>query len=509
MARWFIDRRPQQGIPSVSLRRLLPEARFVGCEDFEVSGCTADSRRLDPGQVFVAVPGSRFDGHAFIAQAIERGAAAVVAERPCPEAGRLQAIVPDSRAAHARICQALAGDPSDAITTLGVTGTAGRTVAAVYLRAILEAAGGRYGLVSRMDWSDGRTTRPLGAGASDAAGLAGMLGEMVDSGCAGGVLELGPETLDFRGVEGIGFDTAVVTDLGGAPALSADEVTSRRNASSRLVRRVRPGGSVVVNADEPACEILGGINLDADRVSFGLLRRADVSARVDRLDGRGTRFRLLGFDREASVTLRLPGLTTLSHALAAAAAARSRGVGADAVAAGLESVATIPGRLEPLDEGQPFLVFVDDARRGGTLQEALRAVRSALPGPGRVHCVFGAEGNRPDAVAERRSLSAVAEGLADRVTLTLDNPRGEDPNAILDALLAGFRRPGRVRVEPDRRVAIESALADAVPGDAVLIAGKGRQTFQIYADRAERCDDAGAARRWLRDRRPRGRRAPA
>lgn len=499
MARWFIDRRPQQGIPSVSLRRLLPEARFVGCEDFEVSGCSEDSRRLDPGQVFVAVPGSRFDGHAFVSQAIERGAAGVVVERPCPEAGRLQAVVPDARSALARIRQALAGNPSDSLVTVGVTGTAGRTVASVILRAILEAGGGRQGLVSRLGWSDGRANRAIGAGAT---GLAEMLGAMVDSGCQGAVLELGPQTLASRRVEGIRFDLALVTDLGGLPAVDSEELTNLRIASSRLVRQVCPGGSVVVNADEPACEILGGLNLDADRVSFGLHGNADVSAKVDRLDREGTRFRLLGFDREAVVTLRLPGLTTLSHAVAAAAAARARGMDLAAVVAGIESVTEIPGRLETIDEGQPFLVVVDAGATGGELQEALRALRSALPETGRIHCVLGAEGNRPSALRERRALAAGAESLADRVTLTLDNPRAEDPDAILDDLRSGFLRPGRVRVEADRRLAIEATLADAQPGDVVLIAGKGRQSFQIFADRAEPFSDAEVASRWLRSRRP-------
>src|SRR4051812_47959224 len=147
MVRWFVDRSPQRGIPSVSLRRLLPEARFVGCRDLEVSGCTADSRRLDPGQVFVAVRGPRHDGHTFIRRALERGAAAVVVERPCPEAGRPQVVVPDTRSALARLCQALAGDPSEALRVVGVTGTAGKTATSLFIRAIFEATGERFGLV--------------------------------------------------------------------------------------------------------------------------------------------------------------------------------------------------------------------------------------------------------------------------------------------------------------------------------------------------------------------------
>ena len=148
MARWFVDRLPQGGIPSVSLRRLLPDARFVGCPDWEVSGCCDDHRRLDPGQLFVAIRGPHYDGHAFIREAFDRGAAGVVLEHPCPDAGRLQVVVDDARAAHARICQALAGDPSQQITMLGVAGTFGKTVASMFVRSILEADGQRCGLVA-------------------------------------------------------------------------------------------------------------------------------------------------------------------------------------------------------------------------------------------------------------------------------------------------------------------------------------------------------------------------
>jgi UDP-N-acetylmuramoyl-L-alanyl-D-glutamate--2,6-diaminopimelate ligase len=246
------------------------------------------------------------------------------------------------------------------------------------------------------------------------------------------------------------------------------------------------------------------VNLEARNVTFGLIRPAgvDVSALVERLDRDGARLRLLGFDREAVVSLRLPGSPAVLHALAAAAVAWSRGVELGAVVAGLEAVSEVPGRLESVDEGQPFEVRVDAAKLGPELQDALAALRSVTPAPGRLHCVFGAEGNRPDGRDERLSLALAAESLADRVTLTTDNPRTEDPDQIFDDLLAGFRRPGRVRVEPDRALAIGATLLDALPGDAVLIAGKGRQTFQIFTDRAEPFDDVETARRWLRTHSP-------
>src|SRR4051794_4058361 len=235
MARWFAHRLPQQGIPSVSLRRLLPEARFVGCPDWEVSGCTDDHRRLDPGQVFVAVRDPRYDGHAFVREALDRGAAGVVLEHPCPEAGRLQVVVDDSRAAHAKICQALAGDPSERLPTIGVTGTFGRTIASLFSRSILEAAGLRCGLVGALGWSDGRASRPLGAGIGagaggsasraagnplggtwpgGAAGLASILSYMVDMDCDAGVVEAAGEAIEARCFEGVSLRAAVVTDVG-------------------------------------------------------------------------------------------------------------------------------------------------------------------------------------------------------------------------------------------------------------------------------------------------------
>ena len=504
MARWFVDRLPQRGIPSVSLRRLLPEAQFVGCADWEVSGCCDDHRRLDPGQVFVAVRGIRpgYDGQAFVREALERGAAGVVLEHPCPDAGRLQVVVPDAAAAHSRICQALAGDPSRQLLAVGVTGSFGRTITAILVRSILEAAGQRTGLLGALGSFDGTAARPPAIGpAPGAPALAATLAEMVDRGCQAAVLEVPAESLARRAFEGIAFHAAVATDVGIPHGFPEELRLDRRRAMARLVRRVVPGGVAVVNADDPDAEILGGVNLDARRVAFAMEpaarpdRAADVSARIVRLDGDGTRLLLRGFDRVLSVGLRLVGPRAAACALAAAATARALGIEADAIVEGLERVPAVGGHLEAVDEGQDFDVRVDAAATPGALAEALGALRAT--GAGRVHCVLGAEGggDRED----RRRLAEAAEAVADRVILTTHNPRSEDPDRILDELLAGFRRPGKVRVEPDRRRAIEAAMADARPGDSVLIAGKGRHTYQIFADRVVPFDDAEVARRWLRD----------
>ncbi len=501
MARWFIDRSPQRGIPSVSLRRLLPDARFEGCQDWEISGCAADSRKLHPGQLFVAVRGERLDGHAFVGTALERGAAGVVVERPCPEAGRLQVIVADSRSAHARIAQALAGDPAEQIRVVALAGLDAEDATGSFFRSILEAEGESIGSVGRSGWSDGGPERPLGLGSIGPDGLASMLSAMVEEGCGTAILEVDEPTLDRREVDGLGLDAALFAGLGGPiegpEGPGRDALLARRRAFARLAKRVVPGGSVVIDADDAGLDALGAVNLGAHRVSFGIGADsdADISAVVERADAAGSRFRLLGFDREATVTLTLGGEGAIRQALAAAALAWSRGVGVDAVVAGLEAVARIPGRLEPVREGQDFEVRVDRARTAPELISALDALRDLAPG--RLICVIGAEGGGDRAA--RADLAGAAEAGADRVILTTDNPRLENPDRILDDLLAGCRRPGRVRVEPDRRRAIAFALAEAEPGEAVLIAGKGHHAYQILADRVLPFDDAAVAARWLRE----------
>jgi len=498
MARWFIDRSPQRGIPSVSLRRLLPDAQFVGGRDWEVSGCTTDTRRLDPGQVFVAVKGGRRDGHSFVFRALERGAAGVVVERPCPEAGPLQVVVPDSRSAHARISHALAGAPAERMRVVGVTGRGGKETTALFLRSIFEASGESVGSIARSGWSDGASARPTGPGSPGADGYAAMLGAMVERGCDSAVIEVDDQALDNREVDGVAFEAAVVTTLGD-DFHGRDAFIARRRAFARLARRVAPGGSVILNADDPDADVLGAANLDARRVTFGLDRPADVSAVLEQPGPLGPRFRLRGFAREATVTLALAGEGNVRDALAAAAVAWARGISIRAVVAGLEAVTRLPGRLEAVREGQDFEVRVDRARTARDLASALARTRELAPAPGRLICVLGAEGGGDR--LPRAALAHAAETVADRVILTADNPRSEDLDQILDDLLAGLRHPGRALVEPDRRRAIAAALADARPGDAVLVAGKGHHRFQILADRVLPFDDAGVAADWLRSRR--------
>ena len=440
MARWFVDRLPQRGIPSVSLRRLLPEAQFVGCADWEVSGCCDDHRRLDPGQVFVAVRGARagYDGHAFVRRGPRAGRGRRGGGAPLPDAGRLQVVVPDATAAHARICQALAGDPSHHLLTAGITGSFGRTITALLVRSILEAAGDRTGLLGALGFFDGTTARPLGAGldgrvpagrAKSGVGPAGVsastrggrtwrtrldrppalsrrslaawrrcCAELVDGGCKAGVLEASGEALAQSGFRG-----DRVPRRGGDGRRRAPEASPTRSSSNVDGPRRGCSGRSCPAAwrwSTPTTRTprsWAASTSTRRRVAFAMEPAsrpdlgADVSARIVRLDGAGTRMMLHGFDREIAVGLRLVGPR------AAASPWRRRPwrgrwrSTASAVVHGLEPVAT---RRRPPRGGRRGPGFRRPDRRRGTpaaLAEALAAVRAV--GAGRVHCVLGAEGD--------------------------------------------------------------------------------------------------------------------
>jgi UDP-N-acetylmuramoyl-L-alanyl-D-glutamate--2,6-diaminopimelate ligase len=470
----------------------LPNAKFVGCRDLLVSGCSADSRRLDPGQVFVAVRGARHDGHHYVQRALERGAVGVVVEQPCPEAGRLQVVVPNSREAYAILCQALAGEPAGRLPVFGVAGSSGRTAAALFLRSILESSGARFGLVGAQGWSDGVQSRPAGAEEPRPEQFAEMLLAMAERGCAGGIVEISAAALERRLFDGITFETAVITDQRTDPGETDEVRMDRRRSHARLCRMVMPGGATVVNSDDRESELLGAANLAARRVAFGMHGAAEVTAEIERQDAESTRFRIRGFDREAQVELPFVGPHTVSAALAAAAVAWSRGIAADDVVAGLQAVAHVPGALEPVREGQPFAVWVDRVSSDAELSDALDFMRQTCSG--QIHCVLDANVD----VRERRGFAKVAELKADRVVLSIADPRVASPDAILDDVLAGFRRPGRIRVIPDRQAAIEAALELAVADDAVLIAGRGHRTILMLDRRPFARDDRSIAADWLR-----------
>lgn len=476
----------------VSLRELFPQGRIVGSQDIRVSACCDDARRCRPGDLFVAAQGVAGDVHAAIEEAIRRGAKAVLAEQLHP-VNVPHCLVADSREALGRICQRLAGDPSGKLRTVGITGTNGKTTTAWLLDSILRAAGQRNGLISSIAHSDGyQREAALRSTTPPARELAGWLERMVENECGTAVVEVSSRALAERRTAGVELDVAVLTNVRRDHLDYHGSIFNYRRVKSRLFEHLKPDGAVVVNADDSASRF--ALNrLDRPVLTVGLHTPADVTATIVERHACEQTFLISAGDETAAVQTRMFGDHHVYNCLCAAAAGLVLGFPLTTIARGLEAVAKIPGRLEPLVCGQPFGVYIDAARSPDSLAAALRTLRQVTRG--RVICVFGADA--ADDPAQRPLLGRAVERGANLGVITNDNPRGQQPLQIAHEILDGYDRPGRAHVLPNRSEAIGWALSQARPGDAVLIAGKGDRQYQIIRNEKQPFDDRLVARHWL------------
>jgi UDP-N-acetylmuramoyl-L-alanyl-D-glutamate--2,6-diaminopimelate ligase len=494
----------------------LPAAELLGA-DADVSAICCDSRRAAPGALFVAVPGFRADGHDYIAEAAERGAkvVGVQANRPdkwravVEELGLTAVVVADTRQALAGLAAALYGHPGRKLRVVGVTGTDGKTTVVHLVGHLLEAAGHRCGLLSTVQckvgdrvWAnESRFTTP------EAPEVQALLAEMVAAGADYAVLESSSHGLALRRLDGCEYDVAVMTNV---TADHLDFHHSReeyRAAKGRLfamldesTAKVGVEKVAVLNADDPASDYFRSLTR-ARAVTYGIERPADIRATEIGSTDWGSRFRLVTQAGEEEVTIGLPGNFNVYNALAAATVALSQEVTSADVARGMASFAGVPGRLERIDEGQPFTVVVDFAHA----PEALRRVLEFLRGRcrGRLIAVFGCIGERDR--PRRAGMGLAAGQLADFAIVTNDNPFSEDPDAIIAEIMGGLREAGRHEAHhfiaiPDRREAIAHAFAMAVEGDVVLLAGKGHEQSITIGETVIPWDDRRVARELLSNR---------
>ena len=425
--------------------------------DVDVSDLAYDTRTVGPGSLFFCVPGARRDGHDLAADAVDRGAAALVVERRL-ELGVPQLLVPSVRAAMGPIAAEFFGDPSSELEVAAITGTNGKTTTAFLLHAILAAAGRSPGLLTNILRVVGRDERPTGLNTPEAVDLQRLFREMLDAGNRTCVMEATSIASAQGRLAGTRFAVLVFTNLT-QDHLDFHGTMDEYFAAKRAL--FDQAETAVVNLDD----------------AWGR-RLADELPRV---------IGFSGGDDLAGAT-RLGGSFNRANAAGAAAAARALGVDADAIRAGLDAVAGVPGRFESVDAGQPFSVIVDYAHTPDSLDNVLRAAREV--GPGTLTVVFGAGGDRD---REKRPLMGlVAAERADRVIVTTDNPRSEDPRAIAEDVAGG-----RLEIVVDRRAAIEQALAAARPGDVVVIAGKGADTEMEVDGRFVPFDDREVAREVL------------
>jgi UDP-N-acetylmuramoyl-L-alanyl-D-glutamate--2,6-diaminopimelate ligase len=473
----------------MTLRELLGD----GPADVPVTGLAFDNRAVGPGTVFFCVPGFTRDGHEFAPDAVRRGAAALVVERPL-ELGVPEVVVGDVRAAMAAAAARFYRDPTAELAVCGVTGTNGKTTTAFLVRALLESAGRRCGLLGTVKSVVGGLERPVERTTPEAIDLQRTFREMLDAGDEACAMEISSHALELRRAEAVHVAVAVFTNLTQDhldfhPTMEDYFLAKRRLLASPLTR------SRVVNADDPYGRRLA--DEFADAATFAIDADADYRATDVRFGFAGSRFTARTPDGDFDVAIGLPGRFNVLNALGAWAAARALGVAPEAIAAGLAEAARVPGRFEPVDEGQPYAVLVDYSHTPDSLENALRAARDLAER--RVIAVFGAGGDRDR--GKRPLMGEIAARLADVALVTSDNPRSEAPEAIIAEILAGIRddAPAQVEHDADRRASIHRAIALAGPGDVVVIAGKGHEQGQEFAGgRTEPFDDVAVAREALR-----------
>jgi UDP-N-acetylmuramoyl-L-alanyl-D-glutamate--2,6-diaminopimelate ligase len=476
-------------VPLPELLAALPKAEVRGDAAVPISGLTYRSPEAGPGFLFLCVPGTKLDGHDFAREAVDRGAVALLVERWLDlDRAVTQVGVPSVRQAMGPVASAFYGRPSERMILVGVTGTNGKTTTTYILEEVFRAAGLVPGVIGTTGARvDGRPV-PIERTTPEAPDFHRLLANMIDEGVGAVAMEVSSHGLDQHRVGGARYTCSVFTNLSQDHLDYHGTIDEYYRAKARLFTP-EMSDRAAVNLDPPeGRRLVEEIGRSLPVLTYGVaedaeLRATDIEIRTD-----GVSFRL----EERAVRSWLRGAFNVHNCLAALAAARQVGIDEKAAVRGVGAVRGVPGRFEPVDAGQPFHVLVDYAHTPDSVENVLRAAR-ALAAPHRVIVVLGCGGDRDR--GKRPLMGEAATRLADLSVITSDNPRSEDPRAIIDEIEPGARRGGgRYVVEPDRREAVRLALHEAEPGDVVVIAGKGHETGQQFADRTVPFDDRVVAR---------------
>jgi UDP-N-acetylmuramoyl-L-alanyl-D-glutamate--2,6-diaminopimelate ligase len=467
----------------------------------DVTSVEFDSRRVRPGSAFLAMRGERSDGNRFIDQAIQAGAVAVVTDSATetPRQGVAWAVVPHGRRALARLSENFYKHPAERIAITGVTGTNGKSTTAFVVESIFAAAGRKSALIGTIEYHVAGRVYPAPHTTPEPLELARLLAEAVGLGVSDAVMEVSSHALAQQRVFGLPFDVAVFTNLT-RDHLDYHKTMDDYFAAKRVLFEgcgTDPPRAAVTNLDDEygAKLVEFSRKRSSVRLTYGW-ERGDFHAEKVDLSPRGTRFDLVTPQEKIAIFSPLIGRVNVYNILAASAAAFARGCSAEAISLGIESLMHVPGRFHRVDCGQPFTVVVDYAHTDDALRNLMALANefvSRAGSKGRVLTVFGCGGDRDRA---KRPLMGEAAGRgSDLVVLTSDNPRSEDPIAIINDALVGLQRTGvRYRVEADRRRAIALAIGEARPGDIVLVAGKGHEKVQVTRQGSHPFDDVDVAR---------------
>jgi len=482
-------------LEGVRLRDELPSA----AAGLSVTGLEYDSRRVEKGFVFFAFVGTREDGRRFARHALEQGACAIVSESPRPpDFEGLWIEVEHGRRALAAAARNFYHHPDERVHFTGVTGTNGKTTTSYILDAILREAGQITGLIGTIEYRLGGEVRSAPNTTPESLDVMRFAAELERRGGLHLISEVSSHALALGRVHGFHFHTAVFTNLT-RDHLDFHGSMEDYAAAKQLLFAPEEGPApdwAVLNRDDP---FTGSLRCDATTIFYGMSQGAELRAENVRSGFDGLHFDLCWEDAREPITSALAGRINVLNILAAAGAALSYGVDLQTIARGVAACRAVPGRFERVDAGQPFLVIVDYAHTDDALRNVIRVARelASFTTGGRVITVFGCGGDRDR--SKRPLMGMAAAELSDFVVLTSDNPRSEDPIAIMNDALVGLRRFDTPHaVEPDRARAIRIALEQASDGDVVLLAGKGHETYQIFKDRSIHFDDRETAREALR-----------
>lgn len=471
----------------MKLRKLLkpyPSVVVKGSKEVEITGICANSKMVAPGNLFIARKGFTHDGAAFIEEAVSAGAAAVLTDIYDPFLHNVvQVLSPKIPHFEGEIAKNFYQSACDRLLLVGVTGTNGKTTIAYLLKHLLDAARLRAGLIGTIHWVIGEHQIPSLNTTPDLITNHKLFYEMVQTGCQAAVMEVSSHGLDQGRVVGLDFDVAIFSNLTLEHLDYHKTMEEYADAKSLLFKGLQ-GGKAVVNGDDPWAEVvLRGCQAAVFR--YGIEKEADLKAEGVRLSAEGTRCTLLYQGQQIAFYTSLIGRFNLYNCLAALAGALACDLPLESAILALQTFKSVPGRLERIANKLHLDIFVDYAHTDDALENVLKTLFEIKKT--RIITVFGCGGNRE--VSKRPKMGAVAEKFSDCVVLTTDNPRQEDPDEIIRQSLAGFKNPARVVVEPDRRQAIEKAIDLALPNDILLIAGKGHETYQVFAHKTIEFDD--------------------
>jgi UDP-N-acetylmuramoyl-L-alanyl-D-glutamate--2,6-diaminopimelate ligase len=490
----------------MTFQHLLDGAEFLSQSgNPDVAGVEYDSRRVKPGSVFVAMHGESSDGNRFIDKAIQAGAVAIVTDSAAekPREGVAWALVPHGRRALARISENFYKRPAERIAVTGITGTNGKSTTAFLIESILSAAGRKSALIGTIEYHVAGKIYPAPHTTPEALELARLFHEALGQGATDAVMEVSSHALAQQRVFGVPFDVGVFTNL------TRDHLDYHQTMEDYFhAKRVLfegcgtdPPRAVVTNLDDEYGAQLAGFSRKRSRtvLTYGW-DRGDFHADKTEITPRGTRFDMVTPSEKLATFSPLIGRVNVYNILAAAASGFAGGCSTEAISRGVAALTHVPGRFQRIDSGQPFTVVVDYAHTDDALRNLTCLAREFVSRSGagaRVITLFGCGGDRDRA---KRPLMGEAAGRgSDFVVLTSDNPRSEDPRAIINDALVGLQKTGaKYFVEVDRRKAIGLAIGEARPGDIVLLAGKGHEKVQVTREGSNPFDDVEVAKEVLR-----------